>query len=221
MKKRLEEIKARLAKLETSCLCDADKSLRAMDPGIRPLRSDLKLVGTAFTVTCRDDFLTVIKALRDAEPGEVLVVDGQGGHLALAGELFATEAARKGLGGIVVDGSVRDVATLRVLDIPVYARSFFPTSGTTAVLSETGGKVICGGVTVEPGEILFGDQDGIVVSTADQLAELIPIGEEILRKETEALERMARGESLMGMLNLEEHLEAIEAGRVSSLKFDL
>jgi len=217
----LEEIKRRLTKLETSCLCDADKSLRAMDPGIRPVRTDLKLIGTAFTATCHDDFLTVIQALRDAAPGDVLVVDGQGGHAALAGELFATEAHRKGIAGIVVDGSVRDVATLRTLDIPVYSRGFFPTSGTTTELTETGIEITCGGVTVQPGEILFADQDGIIVASAAQLTELIPIGEGILEREAKCLARMAQDDSLLDMLNFEEHAENVRAGKESALKFTL
>jgi len=217
----LDQIKERLTHLETSCLCDADKGLRAMDPGIRPVRTDLKLIGTAFTATCHDDFLTVIEALRDAAPGDVLVVDGQGGHTALAGELFASEAHRKGIAGIVVDGSVRDVETLRTLDIPVYARSFFPTSGTTKRLFETGVELTCGGVKVRPGEILFGDQDGIIVASTAQLSELIPLGEQILEKESEALTRMAQGESLLNMMNFDEHAENVRAGKDSALKFTL
>jgi len=215
----LDEIKTRLASLETSCLCDADKSLPVLDPGIRPIREDLKLIGTAYTATCRNDFLTVIHALGEAEPGDVLVVDGKGGRLALAGELFATEAARKGLGGIVVDGAVRDVETLRKLPIPVYARSFCPVSGMTSRLFESSIPVNCGGITVNPGDMLFGDQDGIIVSTAERLSELIPVAEGILQKESEVLDRMAGGESLINMFNFEEHLENVQAGETSTLKF--
>ena len=218
---KLEEIKERLLNLETSCLCDVDKSLRAMDSGIRPVRGDLKLIGTAYTASCRDDFLTVIQALRKARAGDVLVIDGQGGHKALAGELFATEARRKGLAGIVVDGHVRDVETLRKLEIPVYARGFFPTSGTTEVLLDTQIPIQCGGVAVHPGDIVFGDQDGVVVATPEQLVQLIPAGEGIVRNEESALARMARGESLLDMLNAEEHIRSVGAGEPSRLKFTI
>jgi 4-hydroxy-4-methyl-2-oxoglutarate aldolase len=218
---KLDEIKTRLANLETSLLCDADKDLRVMDPGIRPVRSDLLLVGTAYTVTCHDDFLTVIQALQEAESGDVLVIDGQGGKRALAGELFATEAARKGIDGIVVDGAVRDVETLRKLDIPVYSRGFFPTSGTTAKLFETGIPVACGGVLVRTGDVIFGDQDGVIVGSQHHLAELIPVAEAIQAKEEEALARMARGETLLDMLNFDDHREKVRAGHVSSLKFTI
>ena len=69
----------------------------ALDPAIRPVSLGVKLVGRAFTVACCNDFLTVIKALQDAAPGDVLVVDGQQGRTALADELFATEAKRRAL----------------------------------------------------------------------------------------------------------------------------
>jgi RraA family protein len=218
---KLDELKSRLASLETSLLCDADKSLRVMDSGIRPVRTDLKLVGTAYTVTCHEDFLTVIQALQEAEPGDVLVVDGQGGSRALAGELFATEAARKGLDGIVVDGAVRDVETLRTLEIPIYSRSYYPASGTTAKLFETGVPICCGGVLVRTGDVLFGDQDGVIVGSQHRLSELIPIAEAIQAKEEEALARMARGEGLLDMLNFSDHRDKVRAGHVSSLKFTL
>jgi 4-hydroxy-4-methyl-2-oxoglutarate aldolase len=120
---QIEEIQERLKRLETSCLCDAKKTLRCLDPAIRPLSLGLKLVGRAFTVACCNDFLTVIKALHDASPGDVLVVDGQQGRTALAGELFSTEAKRKGLAGMVVDGAVRDVATIRAMQFPVYCET--------------------------------------------------------------------------------------------------
>ena len=115
---KLDEINHRLSRLDTACLCDANKTIRTLDPGIRPIRSDLKLIGRARTVVCQDDFLTVLLALEEAKPGEVLVVDGRGGRCALAGELFASEAARKGLGGLVVDGAVRDIVTLHKLPVP-------------------------------------------------------------------------------------------------------
>jgi len=169
----LNDIYMQLRSLDTACLCDANKEIRALEPAIRPIRSDLKLMGRAFTVRCRDDFLTVIKALQEAEPGDVLVVDGQGGHRALAGELFSTEAERKGIAGIVVDGAVRDIETIRKLDVPVYSRYVFPISGTTSKVCDLQIPVTCGGVTVNPGDILFGDQDGVIVASENELIEMI------------------------------------------------
>ena len=179
----------------------------------------MKLVGRAFTVACCNDSLTVIKALHNAAPGDVLVVDGQQGRMALAGELFSTEAKRKGLAGMVVDGAVRDVATIRAMHFPVYCRSIFPLSGSTAHIGVTQVPVSCGGVTVVPGDIVFGDDDGIVVAPEAELIELLPLAEAIQKKEAEALQRMAHGESLLGLFNFDEHLASVSVGKDSQLRF--
>lgn len=189
-----------------------------MDPTIRPIRLGLKLVGRAHTVVCEEDFLTVIKALHDARPGDVLVVDTHGSRRAVAGELFATEASRKGLAGIVVDGAVRDTAKIRSLSIAVYSRTITPVAGTTRRIFETQVPVRCGGVAVNPGDVVFGDDDGIVVATEQELSDLIPTAEAIQAKEEAALARMGQGESLLAMLNFDEHYREIGARRESTLK---
>ena len=218
-----DQIRERLLALDTTCVCDANNSLdldlRVMDPGLKPLRLGLKLVGRAHTLTCHDDFLTVIKALRDAQPGEVLVIDSQNSSKALTGELFLTEALRKGLAGMINDGPCRDTETVRAMKIPYYARSITSVCGTTRRLFETQIPVTCGGVSVRPGDILFGDDDGVLVATPEVLTTLIPTAEEIKDKETRLLQKMASGISLFEMLNFEEHCADLQAGKESSLRF--
>ena len=224
-----EEIKRRLLALDTACVCDGNKAMRAadptikelrvIDPAIRPIRTGLKLVGQAHTVSCHEDFLTVIKGLRDAEPGEVLVIDTQGSRRAVAGELFPTEAVRKGLAGIVIDGPCRDTQTIRTVELPYYARSFNPIAGTTAKIFQTQAPITCGGVIVNPGDIIFGDDDGLVVGLMDEVSAVIPIAEEIQSKENMMLKQMAAGVSLFEMLNFEEHYAAVCAGEESKLEF--
>ena len=224
-----QELKTRLLPLDTACVCDANKALRAADstinalrvadPTIRPIRTGLKLFGRAHTVRCHNDFLAVIRGLRDAVADDVLVVDSQGSDRAVSGSLFPTEAIRKGLAGIVVDGPCRDTRTIRELDFPYYARSHTPYAGTTSNPGQTQIPITCGGVTVNPGDILFGDDDGLVIATSEELADALPIAETIQHTESVMIGKMNDGTSFLDMLNFEAHCAALEAGEPSNLQF--
>jgi regulator of RNase E activity RraA len=148
----------------------------------------------------------------------VLVVDGGGGTRALAGELFATEAVRRGLAGLVIDGACRDTSKLATLGFPFYARWVCPAAGTAERLGTTQQAVVCGGVSVLPGDVVLGDRDGIVVVSDAELLALLPRAEEVQRNEARVLERLERGEGLLGMLNFAEHCDALAQGRPSKLR---
>src|SRR3982750_2598924 len=96
------DLVARLLEIEVSALCDADKALPVLDPAIRAMVADVRMAGPALTVLAEDDHLPVFSALAEASPGDVLVIEGR--RLAVLGELFATEARRRGLAGGVLGG---------------------------------------------------------------------------------------------------------------------
>ena len=213
------DLLARVAAIDAAALCDADQEIRVMDAGLRPVTSFRQMVGRARTVRCRDDFLSVIQALLDSEPGEVLVIDGGGGTRAVAGELFATEAVRRKLAGIVIDGACRDTLKLATLTLPVYARSVSPAAGSAQQPGASREAVSCGGVTVAPGDVVIGDRDGIVVVSESELPALLSRAEEVQRTEAAVLRRLEQGEGLLDMLNFAEHCEALKQGRPSKLRF--
>jgi regulator of RNase E activity RraA len=152
----------RVRNIDPAALADANKQIRVVSSDLRPLQSGLQLLGRAYTVRCDGDFLEVIAALAEAAAGDVLVVDAQSSRLAMVGELFSLEAARRGLGGIVVDGAVRDVSVIRTLTMPVYARTITPVSGGVGAGGAGPGPGHLGGGVVNTGEIVVGDHHGLI-----------------------------------------------------------
>jgi 4-hydroxy-4-methyl-2-oxoglutarate aldolase len=215
----MDDLVQRLRAIEVSALCDADKGLPVVDPAIRAMVPDVRFAGPALTVVAQDDHLPLFAALEAASAGDVLVVVNHGGSRAVVGELFATEARRRGLAGIVVDGLCRDVAGLRRLGLPFYARGTIPASGATVSRAAVGQRVSCGGVEVAAGDVVFGDDDGLVIAAPDRIAAALESAEAIARAEQAMLAAMAEGRALHDLTNYAEHAERLDAGEDSRLEF--
>jgi 4-hydroxy-4-methyl-2-oxoglutarate aldolase len=217
-----DDLIARLLEIEVSALCDADKGLPVVDPAIRAMVPDVRFAGRALTVVARDDHLPLFAALEAAQEGDVLVIANPAplaGQRAVVGELFATESRRRGLAGIVVDGYCRDVAGLRRLGLPVFARGTIPASGGTMSRAAVGRPVRCGGIEVAAGDVVFGDDDGVVIAAADRIAVALPAGEAIARAERAMLAAMAGGRALHDLTNYAEHAERLDRDEQSALEF--
>jgi len=213
----MEELTRRLMAVNTAAVADANKEgLRVMDERLRPIAKGQRFAGPARTVKCFNDFLTVIKGLDESVAGEVLVIDTQNSTRTVAGELFGTESMRRGLAAIVLDGPCRDTAQLAEMAIPVWITGVRPISGTANKIYSTQVPVTCGGVVVCPGDIVFGDDDGIIVASKAEMEALLPKAEAIVDAEDRLLKGMKAGISLLDQLNFKEHYEQVEAGNANS-----
>lgn len=210
---------ARLARLSTTSLIDAAPALRVLPLSIRPLRADHRVVGPIVTAEANQDLMSVIGALRVCGEGDVLVVDAGGSDRAVAGELFATEAQRRGVAGFIVHGRVRDSRTLAELSLPVYAAGLAPHAYPAVAVPRVGVDLALDGVPVRPGEWLVGDDDGLVVGSVAEFEAAVGAAEAIEARESGLQGRMLQGGSLFDVINYDEHVAALEAGQTSRLAF--
>ena len=168
------ELLARFAGVASANLADAMGRFGFMDPGIQA-RSGRPVCGLAVTVLGRPgDNLMVHKALQVAEPGDVVVV-ATGGNLtsAVFGELMCHAAIAQRLGGIVVDGAIRDVEAIANLGFAAFSRSVSPGACDKDGPGEINVPVSCGGAVVMPGDIVVGDRDGVVVVPRAQAEDVL------------------------------------------------
>ena len=215
----MNELVERFLTVDTTAICDGDKTTRVMNSAIRPRSAKSRIVGPAFTVRCRDDFLAVLRAVELASSGDVVVVDGGEREIALAGELFARGALVRDLGGIIVDAGYRDMAYVADCELAIYSRFVTPLAGTASKLGELQIPVTCGGVSVNPGDMILADDEGIVVIDPNRIQTLLESAVAIKKAESKLIERLDTGSTLSDGLNVLGHVDALTRNEPSSLKF--
>jgi regulator of RNase E activity RraA len=151
--------------IPTTCISDAMDGLNNLHPAIQPLKENYKIAGRAYTVKVPiGENLSVLKAIREANPGDILVVDAKGDqYRAIAGDFVIGMAQTLGIGGLVVDGVIRDIVGVKALNFPVFSRGTTVAASGKAGVGEVNVPISCGGVPVNPGDIIVGDADGVVV----------------------------------------------------------
>ena len=131
------------------------------------------------------------KAMDMAKPGDVIVIDAGGdGKRAIFGALMINYCKARGLGGVIVDGAIRDYEELSEMDFPVYARAITPNGPYKNGPGEIGTTIAFGGKVVRPGDIIVGDADGIVVIRPEDAQELAKKAKAVLDMENGILEKI-------------------------------
>lgn len=205
----------RLARLPIASISDAMDRLglgsAVLDPAIRPM-TGTRLAGRARTIDrapmppnttqaeAAPDLVWAPQLVVDeARPGDVIVMALRGEvGVAAIGDNMATRARARGVAGVIVDGALRDLADVRAIGLPVYAR--------TAVCRTAAGRmltlgldtpVVCGGAWIRPGDVVVGDEDGLVVVPRERASEVAALAEELEKKERLSKAFLADGHTLV------------------------
>ena len=180
----------------TSFVVDAMNGRGALHHAIKPLDPASRMVGSALTARAgARDNLAALAALDLIEPGDVLVIATQGFEgTATLGDNMARIAQMRGAVGVVTDGMARDAAEIIALGLPVFCRGVTPNSAFPSGPGEVGLPLAMGEVTVEAGDLILGDRDGVVVVPRAQLAVVTARLELVAAKEAEMHAKVAAGE---------------------------
>jgi 4-hydroxy-4-methyl-2-oxoglutarate aldolase len=179
------------ASFPPTTLADILGGSQVMDIGIRPLWPEVpRVAGPAFTVCCPPgDNLMLHGAIYRAAPGSVIVVQAGDVDYAVAGGNVCAVAQRLGIAAFVIDGVIRDLAEVRAMGFPVFARGVSPVAGTKSAVAPLNGPVVCGSVTVAAGDVIVADEEGVVVVPAGRRDEVsADVRARLAREATETLD---------------------------------
>jgi len=203
----MSSIISQFKKLPTTCISDAMDGLNNMDSSVKPLTENDKIAGRAFTVKIPvGENLAVLRAIREAKPGDIIVIDAKGDtYRAIAGDFIVGMAKTLDLGGIVVDGVIRDISGIKQLNFPVFCKGTTVAASSKHDLGEINVPISCGGTTIRPGDLIVGDVDGVVVIPQNK-------EDEILRKSIVKFNNdYKRAESILGNpLKVRQYLDSLE-----------
>ena len=185
-------------KVSTANISDGTHRMPCV-PGIRTINPGLKLVGKAVTArTYPGDWSKPVQAIDVAEPGDVLVIDVGGVGPAVWGELATQSCLQKGAVGVVIDGAIRDTAEIRALKFPAFSRLIMSNAGDPKGLGEINIPVMIGGVRVEPGDWIVGDDDGVMVIPKARAVEMANYAMDRLEREHRQRQEIESGGTTLG-----------------------
>jgi len=188
-----------LKQYSTAAIADTKhERVKTLSSAIEPVHTDCVFAGTARTVELDSTALWApVQTLDTALEGEVVVTDTDDSvDEAVWGELLSTYATAAGVRGMVTNGAVRDVSGIRELGFPVFARAVTPRGPSGSEEAERNGRVTVGDVPITPGDVLVGDESGVVVIERDAVEEVASTAETVVRAEREVERLIGEGKSL-------------------------
>ena len=206
---REAEIEA-LARFSPATIHEAQGRRGALSSRLKPVDYRMKLCGPAFTVKCapRDNIMLQV-AIAYAQPGDVIVVSaGEYEEAGSFGDVLANACLAKGLGGLVTDTGVRDTLQLRELGFPVFSLSVCIKGTVKETLGAINQPIIVGGETINAGDVIVGDADGLVVVRRDEIAEIARLSQAREAAEAGYIAAYKGGKSVIEVSKLEAVLAA-------------
>jgi len=192
------DLAKKAAQFQAAILADVNGRRGAMHGAIAPVHPTMKFAGSAITVDVRPgDNLMIHAALAIAQPGDVLVIDGKGDlGAALMGAIMINQSKAIGLAGVVIDGAVRDYEELCELGFPVFARGLNPNGPTKNAAGRINWPVSVAGVAVNPGDLVVGDADGVVVIERENVEAVLVAAEKKVADEAARIQGIRSGKQL-------------------------
>lgn len=155
------------------------------------------MVGKALTVqTCNGDWAKPVEAIDRANPGDVIVIDVGGAPMAVWGELASNSAMNKGVRGVVIDGSIRDIDDIEELGFPAFARRAVPCAGEAKGWGGIGVEISIGGQKVRTGDWVIGDESGLIIVPKEEAVEVANRALDVHEHETRTRAEIKRGSTL-------------------------
>ena len=195
-------------------------AISLLPPEIRPIQEGARIAGSAVTVSCPPgDNIMIHAAVEVIEPGDVLVVatTSPSPH-GMFGDLLAVSVTTRGCRGLVIDAGIRDVANLRGMGFPGWARTIYVAGTTKAGPGSVNLPVLCAGVSVRPGDVVVADDDGVVVVELERAEEVLAAARRRVQKEEEARSRLAAGELGLDIYGFRQRLADLGVRWVDTLE---
>lgn len=202
----------KLSEFDVATVYEAQGKIGLVNDSLKPIGNGQFICGTAVTVTCHaGDNLMIHAAIEVCQPNDVLVITTIGeSKSGMIGELIVEALRKRKVQGVIIEAGVRDTERIKEMGFPVWSKAIF-SEGTT---KNKGGWVnaptVCGGTTVNPGDLIMADDDGVVVTQKDDVDMAIEASTKRMEKEGRTKQKISNGELSLDFYRLRDVLESNE-----------